>query len=81
MNASKLYAHTRQRLENFKNLKLKHGEEIAGTTFNTSHGWFHVFKAYAKLHNYKMIGESVSADTVGAIELPKAMAEIIKNED
>lgn len=78
MNANKLYGHTRQRLENFKDLKRKLGEEIAGATFNTSHGWFHVFKAYAKVHNYKVIGEVVSADTVGAIELPKAMPEIIK---
>lgn len=81
MNANKLYAHTRRRLENFKDLKLKHGEGIAGATFNTSHGWFHGFKAHAKLHNYKVSGESVSADRVGAIEFPKAMAKIIKNED
>jgi hypothetical protein len=38
MNANKFYAHTRQSLENFEDLKLKHGERIAGATFNTSHG-------------------------------------------
>lgn len=80
-NANKLKAHTRQRLENFKDLKLKHGKGTAGATFNRSHGWFHGFQAYAKLHNYKVTVEAVSADTVGTIEFPKTMAEIIKNED
>jgi transposase-like protein len=65
----------------FKDLKAKHGESVAGDTFNASHGWFNRFKARAKLHNIKVTGEAASADTVAATEFPKALAEIIDDEN
>jgi hypothetical protein len=48
--------------------KPKHREKIPGVTFNTSHKWFQGFKTHAKLHNFKMTGEAVGADTAGATE-------------
>ncbi|XP_069900768.1 tigger transposable element-derived protein 1-like [Globicephala melas] len=61
----------------YEDLKNKHGEESEGTSFNASHGWFHWFKARANLHNVKVSGEAVSADTVAAQEFPKVLQEII----
>ena len=57
----------------YEDLKKKHSEESEGASFNASHGWFHRFKARANLHNVKVSGEAVSADTVAAREFPKML--------
>ncbi|XP_068410092.1 putative CENPB DNA-binding domain-containing protein 1 [Eschrichtius robustus] len=38
----------------YEDLKKKHGKESEGASFNASHGWFHLFKARANLHNIKV---------------------------
>ena len=57
----------------YEELKKKHGEESKGAPFKASHGWFHQFKATAKLHNVKVSGEAASADTVAAWEFPETL--------
>jgi hypothetical protein len=42
----------------------------SGATFNTSHEWFHGFKAHGKLHNIKVPCDAASADTIAAIRNP-----------
>ena len=61
----------------YEDLKKKHGEESEGAYFNASHGWFHQFKARAKLQNVKVSGEAASADMVAAQEFPEMLREII----
>ena len=60
----------------YEDLK-KHGKESESASFNASHGWFHQFKARDNLHNVKVSGEAVSADTVTAREFPEMLREII----
>ena len=52
-------------------------KESESTSSNASHGWFHRFKARANLHNIKVSGEAVSADTIAAREFPEMLQEII----
>ena len=60
----------------YEDVKKKHGEESEGASFNAIHGWFHWFQARANLHNVKVSGEAVSADTVAAREFPETLWEI-----
>ena len=57
----------------YEDLKKKHGKQSEGTSFNASHGWFHQFKARAKLHNVKVSGEAAGADRVAVQELPETL--------
>ncbi|KAJ8781184.1 hypothetical protein J1605_011168 [Eschrichtius robustus] len=57
----------------YEDVKKKHGEESEGASLNAIHGWFHWFQARANLHNVKVSGEAVSADTVAAREFPETL--------
>ena len=57
----------------YEDLKKKHGEESAGTSFNASHGWFYRSKTIANQNDVKVSGKSASADMVAAWEFPETL--------
>ena len=61
----------------YEDLKKKHSEVSKGASFHANHGWFHLFKARTNLHNVKVSGDAVSADTVAARESPATLLEIL----
>ena len=65
-----------EKVENFYEDLKKHNEESEGISFNVSLGWFHQFRAKARLHNMKISGQVVSTDMVATWKFPDSFCEI-----
>uniref|UniRef100_A0A8C0IRV5 HTH CENPB-type domain-containing protein n=1 Tax=Chelonoidis abingdonii TaxID=106734 RepID=A0A8C0IRV5_CHEAB len=62
----------------YDKLKRDQGEGSQTEMFMASRGWFDRFKRRFHLHNMKMSGEVVSADTAAAKKFPEYLKKIIE---